>query len=343
MFPTLFTIGSITINTLPFSVGFSILTGAFLFWKSAKNKGFPEERVLDLILVLLISSLFFGRLTSIYLNRDLDLNLGSLIFGKVSALGVLIGAGLSGTLFLKRHNWSIYTIGDIAVIPAISAHFIGSLGKWLALSEPRILVESLFFLVLIVVIYRLQKKKIFPGFFLFLYLLSFSMVRIFGALITKDFRKTYFATYGLLIILCMLGLGRQYKKVKIKLLILGLKDLIPMISKETIEKAKNILTKKKEKIVQEKLLLESQDPYMQPGRAEHNAELEDDAQEDREHDEISAQKEALEDSRKQVDVALTKIKKGTYGVCESCGKEIDPARLKAIPEATMCLNCESKG
>jgi DnaK suppressor protein len=37
--------------------------------------------------------------------------------------------------------------------------------------------------------------------------------------------------------------------------------------------------------------------------------------------------------------ALERIENGTYGACDTCGDAIDEARLKAIPEATRCLNC----
>jgi len=44
----------------------------------------------------------------------------------------------------------------------------------------------------------------------------------------------------------------------------------------------------------------------------------------------------------EVDLALEKIKKGTYGLCEECHKEIDQARLKAMPTARWCLSCKNK-
>ncbi len=37
--------------------------------------------------------------------------------------------------------------------------------------------------------------------------------------------------------------------------------------------------------------------------------------------------------------ALERIENGTYGTCDSCGDAIDEARLRAVPEATRCLNC----
>lgn len=43
---------------------------------------------------------------------------------------------------------------------------------------------------------------------------------------------------------------------------------------------------------------------------------------------------------KEIEGALRQISKGTYGVCEGCGEEISPSRLKAIPWARYCLRCQ---
>lgn len=42
----------------------------------------------------------------------------------------------------------------------------------------------------------------------------------------------------------------------------------------------------------------------------------------------------------RVDLALSKIADDTYGVCESCGKSIEAARLKALPHASLCISCK---
>jgi RNA polymerase-binding protein DksA len=42
----------------------------------------------------------------------------------------------------------------------------------------------------------------------------------------------------------------------------------------------------------------------------------------------------------QNDRALERIKDGTYGVCESCGKPIGKARLQVFPRATLCVSCK---
>jgi DnaK suppressor protein len=43
---------------------------------------------------------------------------------------------------------------------------------------------------------------------------------------------------------------------------------------------------------------------------------------------------------KEVERALRRIDGGTYGRCERCGEEIDFARLKAVPQTTLCMTCQ---
>lgn len=53
--------------------------------------------------------------------------------------------------------------------------------------------------------------------------------------------------------------------------------------------------------------------------------------------------EALESVHKaeaeQIRAALHRIEAGTYGTCDACGADINPARLEAQPDATRCINC----
>jgi DnaK suppressor protein len=44
----------------------------------------------------------------------------------------------------------------------------------------------------------------------------------------------------------------------------------------------------------------------------------------------------------QVTDALHRFDQGNYGICEQCNAEIDPARLKALPYATLCLRCQQR-
>jgi len=43
----------------------------------------------------------------------------------------------------------------------------------------------------------------------------------------------------------------------------------------------------------------------------------------------------------EVEHALKKFEDGTYGLCDNCGQPIDPARLEALPQASLCLNCKT--
>ena len=43
-----------------------------------------------------------------------------------------------------------------------------------------------------------------------------------------------------------------------------------------------------------------------------------------------------------IEHALDKFEKGTYGFCDICGQPIDPARLEALPQASLCLNCKAQ-
>ena len=50
-------------------------------------------------------------------------------------------------------------------------------------------------------------------------------------------------------------------------------------------------------------------------------------------------REALIQRLKVLARAEEKIREGTYGLCEACGKAIPPARLQSVPEAVLCLRC----
>lgn len=43
-----------------------------------------------------------------------------------------------------------------------------------------------------------------------------------------------------------------------------------------------------------------------------------------------------------IEDALERIAEGTFGVCEECSKLIPKERLKAIPQAALCLECKQK-
>jgi len=54
-----------------------------------------------------------------------------------------------------------------------------------------------------------------------------------------------------------------------------------------------------------------------------------------------AMERSLRDSLADVTHALTKFESGDYGKCEMCGNAIEPDRLEARPQASLCMRCKA--
>ncbi|MGQ0433879.1 MAG: TraR/DksA family transcriptional regulator [Microthrixaceae bacterium] len=86
--------------------------------------------------------------------------------------------------------------------------------------------------------------------------------------------------------------------------------------------------------------LAAQIDALEPGR--NNSQVDDNfadsgqvAAEQGENQALAAQ---LRNELDEVERALAKLDDGTYGTCETCGKEILPARLEAMPAARFCID-----
>ena len=51
---------------------------------------------------------------------------------------------------------------------------------------------------------------------------------------------------------------------------------------------------------------------------------------------------SLLDRLNTIEHALQKFDAGSYGKCDICGQPIDPARLEALPQASLCLKCKEE-
>jgi len=40
--------------------------------------------------------------------------------------------------------------------------------------------------------------------------------------------------------------------------------------------------------------------------------------------------------------AMERLEAGEFGICEDCGEDIGPARLKARPVTTLCIECKTE-
>ena len=68
---------------------------------------------------------------------------------------------------------------------------------------------------------------------------------------------------------------------------------------------------------------------------------EEEANETLELEKRLALEKRIRDQLAEAEHALHKLEDKTYGLCDVCGKKIDPARLEALPQATVCMSCKA--
>ncbi|MBI2641442.1 TraR/DksA C4-type zinc finger protein [Candidatus Roizmanbacteria bacterium] len=88
--------------------------------------------------------------------------------------------------------------------------------------------------------------------------------------------------------------------------------------------------------------MKKSDPFADPNHASDNAAVDTDVREQVGHDTIEAEIKALQRRLNDIELALSKMLKGKYGICERCGNPIPIARLKVLPEARYDVDCEKK-
>lgn len=93
------------------------------------------------------------------------------------------------------------------------------------------------------------------------------------------------------------------------------------------------------KLSRTKKSVESGDPFLDIDRDKQNSvEAEVDEQVGRLHSEVKSK--FMNRQIVQMKRALSRVKKGNYGICEVCHKMIDTDRLAIKPDATICVKCE---
>lgn len=112
--------------------------------------------------------------------------------------------------------------------------------------------------------------------------------------------------------------------------------------KEKLEKQKQILEKELSRFAKkdEKLEGDWDTRYPKADGATGSSALEDAADQVEAYANLLPVEHDMELRVQDIEAALEKIKKGTYGKCEKCGKDIDIERLKVYPEARFCVKCE---
>lgn len=124
------------------------------------------------------------------------------------------------------------------------------------------------------------------------------------------------------------------------------------MDKKTIEELKQSLEQKKTELEKELGRFAEKDkklkgdwdtrfPSFDSGETGSTA-LEEAADEVTEYSTLLPIEHNLELRLRDINLALEKIKKGNYGQCENCRKEIPLERLEVSPEARLCISYEAK-
>lgn len=114
-----------------------------------------------------------------------------------------------------------------------------------------------------------------------------------------------------------------------------------MSSKKELADLRARLEKERESLIGDidTLSIENQNQSDDYGIGNH---LADDASDVVARDTNLALRSNSQDLLAQVDAALRRIDEGKYGICERCGKPINPERLEALPYATYCITCQAE-
>lgn len=113
------------------------------------------------------------------------------------------------------------------------------------------------------------------------------------------------------------------------------------LPRQTLDKITRVLLRRQKQVEEQLQSIEKDDPVLAPGVDEASESGTDSWKADV-HARLTAIKNDLVELSKKIANALLRLKRGTYGKCENCGKEIEPERLEAMPTANLCVSCSRK-
>lgn len=300
----------------------------YVFWLYAKEEGFINEDIFDATFFC-VAGVFVSKFV-LKLNFSHTFLTSLLVF----------------LLFVKLKRWSVRKAGDTAIIPfVLFLFFATALNAVLNFSGENVLLFGLVGLILAFLFYL--RTNFFMG-------VSSKRARMSGVFGT--FLNGALLYLGLLLIcvIAIIFLGKfslrqsfVYLVVFLAVLLFTIKDIrkprnFKMVKEQIVDKIKNKLAKEKKALEEEEKLMETEDSYKVAGRDSDNADILGDVDEDVSHEINRATLGVIKNMKAQVEKALARIKRGKYGICEVCGRKIEPARLKAYPETTLCLKCSQK-
>lgn len=115
-----------------------------------------------------------------------------------------------------------------------------------------------------------------------------------------------------------------------------------MIDEATMSELRDALEEQRDNLRSE-ILAQGGDPDSEDAAFDVEPGFADSAHSTAERARLLSVMKALRANLRWVDRALTKMDRGTYGVCERCGTPIPLERLEALPWAILCIDCAHLG
>lgn len=226
MYPELFKIGPLTVNSYGIMLALAFIVGIFLAIKRAEKKGIDGNTIVNLAFIVMISAIVGSRLfyvlfhlsefkgrwiyTFLPVQPDGTIGLGGLIF-----LGGFVGALLSSAIYIHIKKMSFWKMADTVAPSLALGLFFGRIGCFLngccygkvcdlpwgvvfppqspagfqmgdVAIHPTQLYSSAYGLIIFIILMLLDKKERFDGFLFTFFLILYGISRF-----TVDFFRFY--------------------------------------------------------------------------------------------------------------------------------------------------------
>lgn len=320
----------------------AFLVGAFIVWRLFRSQDYEEEKAIDLVVWGTLVGILGGRLASVIISNfsvesvlhwgrrfpmEVDILEIFLLFrnGGFSLEAAVLTFSLFAIFFLRRQKWPFFPALDFLSLGAATARPMLVLRQFTSsvfLTFHSSVLTSFFFSLFLSLLVVLLMALIWRRFY--------SQGRLFALFLLSSLRPILALTA--VTVFYMIE-GRDITADFIQ----GFKEGVNMSQKTTEEK----LTHEEKRLEDELKELEAADPKEWEARLTEN-EAGDESNEAETGSRVAALKAVIGRRLKDVQRAIGKLRRGSYGVCDRCGEKIDPARLKVLPGVSYCIQCEKR-
>lgn len=148
MYPTLLSIGSVTITTFGFLLFIAVASALYVIWRLANLYDLNREKLIDLFLIGLLFGLIGGRLGFVGTHMSSFTNILTIFqlntIPGLSLWGAIFGIILAVSIFSRRFNFIFWQIADFGMVALFMGLIWGHLGCLLGSCEYGFRVDSWF-------------------------------------------------------------------------------------------------------------------------------------------------------------------------------------------------------